>query len=311
MAKDFCSTPPWLTFNSGDIPKGTPHVLTIFTLPKAFAGQATIVQDNAIGSWTRLGRDCEIILIGDDPGVAAAAARHKVRYEPEIARNEQGTPVIGELFARMNALARHPLLALVNADIILVDDLLPAIATAARARGEFLGVASRFNCRIVEPLDFARGWNTALRKRARTENSMYPAGGSDIFVYPRGLFGPVPPFAIGRGYWDNWLMREAPRLGAPLIDLTAAATTVHQMHSYDTVAGVPAQSASDRHVYETAEGRRNLALAGGHSQLYTVYDASLIMSVDLQLCASWRPFLLWRRIKASLRRLRARFQKAG
>jgi hypothetical protein len=106
-------------------------------------------------------------------------------------------------------------------------------------------------------------------------------------------------------------MREARRLGADLIDLTAAATTVHQFHTYDTVAGVRAGIGSDKHVYETAEGRRNLALAGGHSRLHTVYDASLVMGADRQLYASWRPFLLWRRIKASLRRIRARFQRAG
>lgn len=286
-------------------------MLTIFSIPKSFTGHSRIIQDNAIGSWTRLGPGCEIILFGNDEGVAEAAARHKVRHEPQVERNEFGTPLIADLFTRMDVLARHSLLALVNADIILVDDLLSAVAAVARARARFLAVASRFNCHIDEPLGFARGWDAALRNRARAENRMYPAGGSDIFVYPRGLFGPVPPFAIGRGYWDNWLMREARRLGADLIDLTAAATTVHQSHTYDTVAEVPAEKASEKHVFESKEGRRNLALAGGYSQLCTVYDASLVMGVDLQLRASGRPFLLWRRIKASLRRFRARFRRAA
>ena len=283
-------------------------MLTIFSIPKAFSGHVGIIQDNAIGSWTQLAQDCEVVLFGDDPGVAEAAARHKVRHEPQIARNEFGTPVIADVFTRMDILAKHPFLALVNADIILLDDFLPTLAVLMEAQSRFsnfLAVASRFNCRIDEALAFEPGWDAALRTRARAENRMYPAAGSDIFVYPRRLFTAVPPFAIGRGYWDNWLMREALRRGAELIDLTAAVSTVHQAHTYDTVTGLSPESSVDKHVYATEEGRRNLALAGGRSRLYTVYDATLVLTADKRLHPTWRPSLLRRRIKASLRRLAA------
>ncbi|HET7849744.1 MAG TPA: hypothetical protein VFL51_11865 [Pseudolabrys sp.] len=327
-------------------------MLTIFSVPKAFAGHTAIIQDNAIGSWTRLAQPCDIVLFGDDPGVAEAAVRHKVQHEPRIGRNEFGTPVIADLFARMDALARRPLLAFVNADIILLDDFLPAVEAIVHSRrtplplipaqagiqtyreggnvpgsplsrgraestepalpaaqGRFLAVASRFNCRIDAPLAFEPGWDARLRARARKENRMYPAAGSDLFVYPRGLFAAVPPFAIGRGYWDNWLMREARRRGGDLIDMTAAVTAVHHVHTYDTVAGLPAGGASDSHVYETEEGRRNLALAGGRARLYTVYDANRIMRPERTLRPAWRPSLFFRPAKASLRRLRARLQQ--
>jgi hypothetical protein len=282
-------------------------MLTIFSIPKAFSGRARIIQDNAIGSWARLGSGCDVVLFGDDAGVAEAAARHGVRHEPQIVRNEFGTPLIADIFARINSLARHPLLALVNADIVLLDDFLPAVATIVRARSKFLAVASRFNCWLDTPLSFDPGWDAALRTRARRENRMYPAGGTDIFVYPRGLFGAVPPFAIGRGYWDNWLMWEARRVGADLIDLTTVVTAVHQDHAYDTVAGLSPGSSVDKHVYATPEGRRNLTLAGGHGRLYTVFDATEIMSADRRLHSAWGPRLIYRRIKAWLRReLRSR-----
>jgi hypothetical protein len=132
---------------------------------------------------------------------------------------------------------------------------------------------------------------------------MYPAAGSDIFIFSRGLFREVPPFAIGRGYWDNWLMREARQAGADLVDVTSAVTTIHQIHSYNTVAGVPAGSSTDVHVYETEEGRRNLELAGGRSRLHTVFDATRIMSKNRRLRVSWNPLLIRRRVKASLRRI--------
>ena len=46
-----------------------------------------MLQANAIGSWIRLNASCEVILFGDDPGVAEAAARFGVRHEPQLARN--------------------------------------------------------------------------------------------------------------------------------------------------------------------------------------------------------------------------------
>ncbi len=278
------------------------RMLTIFSIPKNFTGETRVIQDNAIGSWKRFSPACEIILIGDDPGVAEAAIRHGVRHEPSITRNEFGTPILADVFSRMNTLAQFPILALVNADILLLGDFLPAVDTVARSRTKFVVVASRFNSRIVQPLSFDRGWDTEMGRRARAENRMYPAAGSDVFVYPRGLFGAVPPFAIGRGYWDNWLMYEARRMGADLIDVTAAATIVHQIHTYGTVVGVSPESSVDKHVYETTEGQRNLEMAGGRRCLFTVFDATEILGADGQLHSTWKPRLIRGRIKAVLRR---------
>ena len=280
-------------------------MLSLFSIPKSFTGRIEIIQDNAIGSWTRLGAGCEIILCGDDAGVAEAATRHGVRHEPVIARNEFGTPLLTDLFTRMDALARFPIVGLVNTDTILVGDFLSSIRATAQARDKFLVVSSRFNCRINEPLTFEPGWEEGLRKRARHENRMYPAAGSDLFVYRRGLYGSVPPFAIGRGYWDNWLMGEARRRDACVVDATATLTAVHQEHVYDHVAGVAADT-DDKAVYATEEGQRNLALAGGYRRLNTVYDAAEVLTADGRLLSTWRIRLVHRRIKAFLRRAASR-----
>ena len=277
-------------------------MLTIFSLPKAFSGHTQIIQDNAIGSWKRLSRPCEIILLGDDPGVAEAAKRHGVRHEPSVTRNELGTPLLGDVFSSVNKLANYPVLALVNADVLLLHDFLSAIDVVVRSRKKFMMIASRFNRRIDQPLAFDPGWDAELGQKARAENLMYPAAGSDVFVFPRGLFDAVPPFAIGRGYWDNWLMYEARRMGADLIDATAMTTIVHQLHAYETVAGVPSAGSSDRHVYETKEGQRNLKMAGGPGRLYTAFDATEIIGSDGRLHPTWNPTLIRRRIKAWLRR---------
>src|SRR6185295_3255897 len=86
-------------------------MVTFFTVPKSFVGSTKIIQDNAIGSWNRLGSGCDIVLFGNDPGVADAAQRHKTRHEPFTLRNELGTPLLSDVFHRMDVLARHPIVA--------------------------------------------------------------------------------------------------------------------------------------------------------------------------------------------------------
>jgi hypothetical protein len=68
------------------------------------------------------------------------------------------------------------------------------------------------------------------------------------------------------------------------------------------VPGVSA-AANDAPVYKGEEGRRNLALAGGHRGLYTVFDATHILTADGRLRSTWSPLLAHRRLKASVRRL--------
>jgi hypothetical protein len=284
------------------------HMLTLFTIPKALSGHAGVIQDNAIASWSRLSSGCETILFGDDPGVAGAAARHGARHVPEIERNAAGTPILSDVFARAEALARHKMLCFVNCDIILFRDILAAVA---KLSGDFLMVASRFNCRITDPLAFDPDWDVELRRKALSEARMYPAGGSDTFVYRSGLFGTIPPFAIGRGYWDNWLMLRARERGARLIDVTPSVVTVHQDHDYAHIPGVPSEVHGDLLDHATEEIDRNLALAGGHGRLYTVYDATEVLMSDGRLVRTIRPTLIRRRIKAIVRRALTKIRSSG
>ena len=276
-------------------------MLTLFTIPKAFSGRTGLIQANAIGSWIRLNANCEVILFGDDPGVAEAAARFGVRHEPQLARTPQGTPILSDVFARADAIARHPLLCFVNSDIILFNDVVTAAQMVAARYRHFLMVSSRFNLRIEEVLAFGPDWDRDLRARALGEARMYPAAGSDIFVYPRGLFGTVPPFAVGRGYWDNWLMLCARQRGASLIDATNAVIAVHQDHAYGHVF-THSSAGDEKEVLASEEGRRNLELAGGRARLYTVYDATAVLTPTGTLRSTLLPSLIWRRVKAWLRR---------
>lgn len=64
-------------------------MLTLFAIPKPFIGNIGVIQRNAIGSWTRLGAGCEVLLFGDEAGTAEIAREHGVHHVPDVARNER------------------------------------------------------------------------------------------------------------------------------------------------------------------------------------------------------------------------------
>ena len=277
-------------------------MLTIFSVPREFAGEVGICQHNAIASWVRL-PGCEVILFGDDPGVAEAAALHRARHVAKVERNSFGTPILADVFAKAETLANCPMLCFVNADVILFNDLLTALRVVSVKRERFLMVASRFNCRISSALSLGDEWDRELRARAVREGRVYRGGGSDIFLYRRGLFDSIPPFAVGRGYWDNWLMLRARQRGATLIDVTDTVISVHQDHNYSHVVGVSPESSGHELAYMVSEeAERNFSLAGGHRCLYTIYDATEILTPGGRLLSTRRPGLVWRPAKAWLRR---------
>jgi hypothetical protein len=207
--------------------------LTIFAIPKAFRGHIAVIQRNAIASWTRMNPRPDVILFGADEGTAEIAAELGVHHVPTVQKNQWGTPLVSDLFAQAQGLARSPSLCYVNADIILFDDFIAAVTRAAAWSERFLIVGRRIDVDITEPLDFApTNWAAQLKESARANGRLQIARNIDYFAFSRGLYPAMPPLAIGRFWWDNWLLWKARSLGAPGLDATAVVTAIHQNHDY-------------------------------------------------------------------------------
>jgi hypothetical protein len=244
-------------------------VITFFTIPKPFAGESAPLQRNAIRSWLALSPGCEVILLGDDAGVAEAAREFGVRHEPTIGRNAAGTPLVGAAFAAANRMASHGLLCCINADIILFDDF-PRAASRIPFR-RFLMAGRRIDIAVEGEADFSPA---AARERLRAEAARtgrpHAPLGSDYFLYPKGLFPDLPPFAIGRPAWDSWLIYHARERRIPVVDASGAATVFHQDHGY---GHIPAGEAG-------AEEAANRALAGDPEHLFVLDDATHLLTED-------------------------------
>jgi hypothetical protein len=252
-------------------------LITVFSVPKPSVDEIGLIQSNAVRSWVALAPDVQVVLVGGELGTAEMARKFGAEHIPVVMRSEQGTPLLDDAFARVDAIARHPILCFANCDIILLEDFLPAVRAAARFAPSFLMVGETRNLAVSEQLELGlKAVRASLQARALREGRSRGATAIDYFVFTAGLFDPVPPFVVGRARFDNWLVWRARQRGV-VIDASAAVVAVHEQHDYDHVDG----GADEAHFGVEAE--RNLELAGGKGRLFTIYDASHRLSPDARV----------------------------
>lgn len=243
-------------------------MLTIFTIPKPFVGHIGVIQRNALGSWARLQPTPQVIVFGDEPGAAEAVAETGALHVRDVARNEFGTPLLDDAFAKARQLARYPLLGYVNADIILLDDILAAAQAVAGRKHRFMLAGQRWDLDVSEPARFDNGWQAQFRERARTGGVLHNITGMDYFVFTPDLAEDIPAMAVGRAMWDNWFLYHARARGAALVDVTPRVLAIHQNHDYSHLPGGKTTA------YKGVEVERNKELAGGMDHYFTLRDAT-------------------------------------
>jgi hypothetical protein len=243
-------------------------MLTIFSVPKAFKGHIGVIQRNAVKSWTLLRPQPEIILFGMDEGTEECAGEFGARYEPEIAKNQYGTPLLNDIFRRAESTASHPWIWYVNADILVLNNFMDAFTQVTRRLQEFLLVTERINLDIREPIQFTAGWEERLLRLSREEGVPCGPTGIDVFAYPRGFYPQIPVFGLGRLWFDQWLLKAAREMHAPVVDASRVAPVLHQNHDYNHVPG------GAEWVWKGKEAEHNLALYGEKPHTYTLLDVT-------------------------------------
>jgi hypothetical protein len=251
-------------------------VLTLFSIPKSFKGHINVIQRNAIQSWMRLHPEIEIILFGTDEGTAEVAREFGLRHEPQVERNEFGTILLTSVFLRAQQVARYDTVCYVNCDILLLEEFCPAIGTVSAAHKEFLMVGQRTDADIFNPWPYERAtWQSELRDFAARNGKMRTPNWIDYFAFSRGLYGPdLPPFAIGRTHWDDWLVWKVLTAGKPVVDVTPVVLAVHQNHDYNH------HPQGEAGVWKGVEAGRNAQLAGGWGHLRTIAHATEILGAE-------------------------------
>ena len=265
-------------------------MLTIFSIPKQFTGAMDVIQRNAIRSWTLLQPKCEVILMGDDEGTDKAAADLGVRHIPDLNRNEYGTPLLDHAFQMADTEGKFPLNCWVNADIILMDDILEAVKRIQERTDWFLMTAQRTDLDLTDLLEFEQGWKDRLLQEVSQHGKLHHFTGIDFWIYPKKFLENMPPFAVGRVAYESWCLYTARRRNAELIDATKVVVSVHQNHDYSHHP----QGALG--VGRGTEAARNREMVGGKPYFFIIKDRTLVLTNKglKQPVDGWR---LWRGLR--------------
>jgi hypothetical protein len=264
-------------------------LLTVFSAPKPFTDpHIATIQRNAIGSWTRL-PDTEVFLVGEETGLAETAHEFGVKHLADVARNAEGTPLVSSIFSLARQASASPSLVYVNADILLVPDLVEAARQVMSMAKKFLLVGQRWDLDVTVPLDFSGDWSARLQLDARARGKLHRPMGSDYFIFPRDCFTNMPEFAIGRAGWDNWMIYKARKEGWVTVDATTSIMIIHQNHDYSHLPG------GQPH-YKLPETHENIRLASGREVTrFTLLDTNRqLVNGRLQSPSwSWERFIRW------------------
>lgn len=242
-------------------------MLTIFAVPKPFDGHIAMIQRNAMRSWARLEPRPEVILFGNEAGIAETARELDFRHVGEVEVNEFGTPLMDDIYLKAHAMAGNDLLCFINSDIVLMRDFMQAVERV-RPVGRFLMVGRRRDLDLGSAIIFDDpDWGSILRNKVEAEGVLQDVRAIDYFVFPRGVYEEIPPFAVGRCVSDNWSIYHARAERIPVIDATQVVMAVHLNHDYShhpdgfqgTRTGI--------------ESERNRELAGGQKHVFNLMDA--------------------------------------
>jgi hypothetical protein len=243
-------------------------LITLFSAPKPFSDpHIAMIQRNAIKSWTLL-EEMDIILLGEETGLAEVARELGVRHIPHVKCNENDTPLISSMIQLARENSQSELLCIINADMILMPDFLEAARGSRRLRDEFVLLSQRWDLDITQLIEFTEGWENRLRSTVHNQGELHRPAGSDFFLFPRTCYTNIPDFAIGRAGWDNWMIYKARREKWTVIDCTPSVMIVHQNHDYSHLPGAKPH-------YEHPDTNENIRLAGGQANIrYTILDAT-------------------------------------
>ncbi|QQE10458.1 hypothetical protein JD969_13215 [Planctomycetota bacterium] len=254
----------------------TTEDVTLFALPKAFVGHSAVIQENAISSWVKMGY--QVLLLGRDEGIAAAAKRLGVEHVEAVEETELGTPLLSSAFRIARDHVRTKYMGYINADIMLthgVDLILPSL------QGDFVCVGQRTDVDVEVVIDLDDDEACfALVDRVHQEGRLHPVSGIDYFLLPReSKMCMLPDFAVGRPGWDNWFLDRAQRLSLPVIDLTGYMAVIHQNHDY---GHIKKQRGSG---WDNPETDMNREIAGG--RYCDIGSAGYRVNEDGEVFARW------------------------
>ena len=250
-------------------------MISFFTCPKKFDGHLDVIQRNAINSWLSLDPIPEVILLGNDEGVKEFAEEKNIKYCPDIEKyGSRSLPLISSIFQKGQELSSNPFCCWINSDIILPKELPEIVKTISSFFQDkpFLIVGERTSVNILNKIDFSNDIQIkSIFNKAKSEGASDGIWAIDYFIFPKGMYKEIPPFAIGCSCYDNWLIAYAKENSIPIINTSRIITVIHQNHDHLSKGGFVSSFSGE-------DAQRNQRLAVGKK--CNLADADFIYDIN-------------------------------
>lgn len=251
-------------------------MITFFCSPRSFDDHhISLIQRNAIHSWLTLDPAPEVLLFGNERGVERVAEELGVRQIPSVGTNARGIPLRSSMCEIARVEATYEFLCIINADIVIVDDLYAVVRRLPF--DHFLATGRRHDLDVRKPIPFHEpSWRSSMRDTAARSGELRGPSTIDYAVYPSSIFPPIlPPFPVNSFGWDPWFLFEHKRRRIPVIDVTPSVLAVHQNHE-----SRDANRQKWRAWLRDSDSMRLLQESGGFSNMMTLREADFRLRPD-------------------------------
>lgn len=193
------------------------------------------IQRNAALSWRGLGKDVEIIFVGEGSGISEIASLVNATVVPftEEGTTPDGKPLLRYIISKGYEYCTAPFLFYTNSDIVYSPYSREGMIAAVNFHqkqygcGSFLGMGTRLNIVYNAPLLFSPNWELPLALAPHFKR--FQTSAQDYFFFDRTFFNPrgVPNYVLSAPSWDNWICAQGHLHHVPVYDLSHAVTAYH------------------------------------------------------------------------------------
>jgi len=266
-------------------------MLTILTSPKPSIGKMQMDFLNALHNWSQLCPQPEIFVFGGDEGLVESEG---VRYITSHHTNELGLPYLDSVYQIAQHEAKHDVFMLVSDHLMFMPGLMEAVQRCKSRFPKFLAVGQRHDVDVVDVIDFTRQLYKVRDVRSIQDWRLtfldYIAAGrlhgpsaKDYMIFSRDFPIDIPPFLLGRPWYDSWFVSASLDAGIPVVDLTATVVAIHPNHDYAQIPGQPAGNHGNPGEEYNAQLAVGVVGRSGHTTRSQWIDTPMGIKARLQL----------------------------
>lgn len=233
-------------------------MISFFANVRPFTGEFAEIQRVAISSWLETHRGAEVTILGDVEGAFDVAMDMGVGWVQDVEANERGTELVSDIWRQGVADANNEWICALNSDNVMGANIV--MATEALKD-------------VEHPFVTGQRWDVDPGRPKGAK--LHPPCGVDWFLFRAGTVPveEIPPFAVGRTLYDNWLVWAAiEKWGMTVIDATTDVTVIHINHGFPEYGNKAKMIASE----ERAENER-LFKANGGTHPWGVHHAPYVL----------------------------------